>query len=157
MNQNSYLQSFKIIILALFLALGTSYIFASGTWTAPTSTPPDGNTDAPINVGNSGQVKIGGLTLNTGGATNGLLVPSGKVGIGTSTPASTLDIISGASDTSILGVGASSSNKIFQVKADGNVCINANGGCVKAWGAEPRTSDPTSPVSGQMWLRTDLP
>ena len=34
-------------------------------WTGPTQAPPDGNVAAPINVGTTGQVKNGGLGVNT--------------------------------------------------------------------------------------------
>lgn len=81
------IQNTKVIVLALVLALGVSYVYA---WTAPTQTPPNctsGNPgcDAPINVSNVGQTKVGGLTLNTGGAADGLVVAKGNVGIGTTT------------------------------------------------------------------------
>ena len=36
---------------------------AAGSWTAPGSTPPNGNVDAPLNTGSSAQVKTGGLTI----------------------------------------------------------------------------------------------
>lgn len=62
-------------------------------WTAPTEAPTGGNVSAPLNVGNVGQSKQGGLILNTGGATNGLIVDKGKVGIGTANPGSRLEIL----------------------------------------------------------------
>jgi hypothetical protein len=55
------IQTTKTIILALILTLGISYVMA---WTGPTSTPPDGNTPAPVNVGTTDQVKNGGLGIN---------------------------------------------------------------------------------------------
>jgi len=39
-----------------------------------------------LNIGSTGQSKAGGLILNTGGAATGLIVQSGNVGIGTTTP-----------------------------------------------------------------------
>lgn len=68
---------------------------ARAQWSAPTSTPPLGNVASPLNVSGTGQTKIGGLTLNTGGATYGLLVPNGKVGVGTLSPASLLSVAGG--------------------------------------------------------------
>jgi len=61
-------------------------------WTEPTTFPPEGNVAAPLNVGNTGQSKSGGLILNTGNAATGLIVAYGKVGIGTTTPSYTLDV-----------------------------------------------------------------
>jgi len=55
------LQTAKIIILALILAFGISYLHAA--WTGPTDSPPLGNTPAPLNVGNISQTKSAGLEL----------------------------------------------------------------------------------------------
>ncbi|KKW08637.1 MAG: PE-PGRS family protein [Candidatus Kaiserbacteria bacterium GW2011_GWA2_49_19] len=77
---STFLQSLKILILAIILSIGVSYVYA---WTGPTATAPDGNVSAPINVSATSQVKSGGLwvaSLGTdGGATFG-----GSVKIGTS-------------------------------------------------------------------------
>jgi len=61
-------------------------------WTEPPENPPSGNVPAPLNVGVDGQSKAGGLILNTGNATTGLVVTYGNVGIGTTTPAFKLDV-----------------------------------------------------------------
>lgn len=53
-----YTQSFKTILLALILSFGISFVFA---WTGPTTTPPAGNTSAPINTSADTQYKGGGL------------------------------------------------------------------------------------------------
>src|SRR3989338_845247 len=58
---HSYIQSFKIILLATLLAAGISYVYA---WTGPTQTPPNGNVSAPINVGVIDQIKDAGLGVN---------------------------------------------------------------------------------------------
>ena len=96
----SYLQSIKIIVLALLIAVGTGYL--SADWTAPISTPPkciagDPGCDAPINVGYGGQIKKGSLEITglldaTTSAVNGLIVANGFVGIGTRTPSQKLDV-----------------------------------------------------------------
>jgi len=61
-------------------------------WSEPTVAPPGGNVYVPLNTGPGGQSKEGGLILNTGGATNGLIVSSGRVGIGTSATTQSLTI-----------------------------------------------------------------
>jgi hypothetical protein len=38
---------------------------AAGVWTPPTNTPPNGNVDAPVNVGDTGQAKTGLLGLKS--------------------------------------------------------------------------------------------
>ncbi len=43
------------------LFIGAGLVLA---WTGPTSAPPNGNSSAPVNVGNTDQVKNGGLSLN---------------------------------------------------------------------------------------------
>jgi hypothetical protein len=88
--------------LAAILLLGS----VVSAWSGPTDTPPDGNAWAPLNVGSTAQSKSGGLLLNTGGATNGLIVASGNVGIGTTDPAGTLDV-------------------------NGSICIDGN--CISDW------------------------
>ncbi len=48
------------IALTFMFALGF-YVFAA--WTGPSQTPPNGNTDAPINVGATKQAKAGGIEM----------------------------------------------------------------------------------------------
>ena len=55
------MQNIKSVIIVLVLVVGVSY--ASAAWTNPPSTPPNGNVDAPINVGSLLQVKSGSLGL----------------------------------------------------------------------------------------------
>ncbi|HLP44274.1 MAG TPA: tail fiber domain-containing protein [Candidatus Nanoarchaeia archaeon] len=85
MNKQNISNSLKVITLALALSFGIQFA-AAQSWTPPTSAPPGNNTYAPINVGASGQVKDGGLTLGLGlsGTPSqfSLLAPYGKVGIG---------------------------------------------------------------------------
>ena len=83
---NNTLKSLKIIVLALVLSIGISYVSA---WTAPTATPPGGNVAAPLNTGDNVQYKTGTLVLNdnsTNPFINGLIVRYGNVGIETTNP-----------------------------------------------------------------------
>jgi len=84
----SQFKSYLPQIMAMFFLLA----FAAFAWQEPSATPPGGNVFSPINVGNIGQTKQGGLILNTGGAPNALIINQGKVGIGTTNPQDQLHI-----------------------------------------------------------------
>lgn len=90
------LQKMKSRILQILPAVVVSVVLVAGAvyaWTEPTVTPPGGNISAPLNVGSGGQYKLGNLMLNTDGIlANALLIPFGKVGIGTLTPTQPLDL-----------------------------------------------------------------
>jgi hypothetical protein len=92
-NPNIFLGYFSywLKVVALGLVLGISLQFVRA-WTEPTVAPPGGNLGAPLNTGNLGQYKQGGLMLNTGGAPNGLIVQNGNVGIGTTSPSGKLHV-----------------------------------------------------------------
>lgn len=64
--------TFGILTIAFLTAF---YVVA---WQEPSQAPPGGNVAAPLNVGNIGQFKEGGLILNTGGAETGLIVEKGE-------------------------------------------------------------------------------
>ncbi len=84
--------------------------------------PPSNNADAPLNVSSQAQSKIGGLLLNTGGAGNALIIPSGNVGIGTISPEYALDVHGKGSKRAqvrILSEGNTPNELIFGVN-DGN-------------------------------------
>jgi len=78
-------------MLVLGVALGVT-IKIVGAWVEPDQMPPGGNIAAPLNTGNVGQTKLGGLILNTGGSVYGLIVDKGLVGIKTTTPQAELDV-----------------------------------------------------------------
>jgi hypothetical protein len=61
-------------------------------WSPPGQAPTGGNVSAPLNVSGTVGTKAGGLWLNTGGASNGLIVQSGNVGIDTTSPSQALDV-----------------------------------------------------------------
>ena len=51
------------LFLALFFVFGLVYVH--GAWNEPTQSAPNGNTDAPINVGGTDQIKSGGLGVDS--------------------------------------------------------------------------------------------
>jgi hypothetical protein len=78
-------------VLCLGIVLGVTIKIVSA-WVEPEAMPPGGNIAAPLNTGNIGQAKQGGLTLNIGGATYGLIVDKGLVGIGVTAPGEKLEV-----------------------------------------------------------------
>src|SRR3989338_11278666 len=86
------------------------FILISAQAIAQSQNPPSGNAPAPLNVSSSGQSKSGGLILNTGGATNGLIVDKGNVGIGTANPSVKLQVVGDIKTSgSIVGSGSPNS------------------------------------------------
>ena len=82
----------KIFFILTMVSTLSIPVFVDAQWTAPTATPPSNNASAPLNTSGTAQVKLGGLTLGVGGVTNGLLIYSGNVGIGSMSPAYKLDV-----------------------------------------------------------------
>jgi len=87
-----------LILLSVFLM---SAVVTQAAWTAPASTPPNGNVDAPINVGTVNQIKNGGFGANSL-AIYGNSYVEGNLGIGLATPAYKLDVSGTARATAFL-------------------------------------------------------
>ncbi len=60
--KKDFTQTLKILLAAVVLSLGITYVYA---WTTPTVAPPGGNTPAPLDVGTTTQSKLGQLVINT--------------------------------------------------------------------------------------------
>lgn len=132
MNHHRVLSQIALVTGTLLFSVGLQTFAA---FTPPTTTPPAADAYAPLNTSPTAQAKTGGLLLNTGGATNGLIVQSGKVGIGTASPSQEL---------SVNGIIQSMSGGIKF--PDGTVQTTAAAGA----GAE---TDPTV----KSWAKTDNP
>jgi hypothetical protein len=91
MSQSNFSKTFVLCLGVLAMIFVLNYLVLA-SWAEPEYSPPEGNISAPLNVGNIGQSKIGGLILNTGNATTGLIIAYGDVGIGTYAPSAKLDI-----------------------------------------------------------------
>ena len=123
--------SYKIVSL-VFSILVICFAIAFYTladWQEPKESQPGGNVDPPINIGGDFQTKQGPLAVHgvfDAHSTVLLASQGGNVGIGTTEPSKKLEVVGGP------------------IKATGGLII------------ETRTSDPASPETGRMWLRTDL-
>lgn len=119
------------------LLLGSHLVFG---FTEPGQLPAGGNVLPPLDTSAFGQAKAGGLILNTGGASTGLIVDKGSVGIGTNNPGGTLDV-RGSSANPIgvfnqIGLGdiftaQSEGNTVFRITKEGSVCIRSS--CRSGW------------------------
>ncbi|HEU5114567.1 MAG TPA: hypothetical protein VFT82_02255, partial [Candidatus Paceibacterota bacterium] len=101
----------KIAALLALLASALMPAAASAqSWAAPSLTPPNGNVSVPLNISSTAQSKSGGLLLNTGGATNGLIVQYGNVGIGNTSPRALLDLAKQNNVGQVLLIGETATN-----------------------------------------------
>ncbi len=91
-----------LLQIALIIGVAVSAIALQSYAAYPTQAPPGGNAPAPLNVSGYAQQKAGGLILNTAGASNGLIIANGNVGIGTTNPTSKLDVSGNANITGSL-------------------------------------------------------
>ena len=110
--------SFWFVVLLVTLGL-SSFVLA---WQNPTANPPGNNLSGFLDTSSTAQTKTGGLTIGgtlsasstlSVNATTTLAISGGRVGIGTTTPAS------------LLTVGASGA---FQVDSSGNVMVDKPSG-----------------------------
>lgn len=84
-----YLELRKVILIPVLL-LGTFFLAEkSWAWVDPVEGQ---NIFAPLNTSSIGQTKLGGLVLNVGNATYGLIVRYGFVGIGVERPTAMLEV-----------------------------------------------------------------
>jgi len=88
--KSNFSKTFAVYFGVLVMIFVLNYLVLA--WTEPSVTPPSGNVAAPLNVGNIAQSKSGGLVVNTGNATTGLVVAYGNVGIGTTSPSQKLEV-----------------------------------------------------------------
>jgi len=118
----------QLVSLGILVAIATFSLSArADVWSPPSVTPPGNNISTPINLSQNTQTKIGGMILNSGGATYGLLIPFGQVGIGTNAPASLLSVAGGV-----------------QVGQDSAACSSAKAGTLRFSGGALQICDGSS-------------
>ncbi|MFA6404450.1 MAG: hypothetical protein WCW03_00360 [Candidatus Paceibacterota bacterium] len=126
MKQQKILNITGIIVLGLVISFGANYAFA--VWTNPPGNPPTcpdtiEGCNTPLNVSGTTQNKVGGLTLGGGiivgtqNPVNGLIVQTGKVGIGTITPSNKLTINGG-------GLTGSGINNVLRLSGGAMSTVN---------------------------------
>jgi hypothetical protein len=59
MLMRTYKTAMSLVTIIAVMVILVSYNFMSAAWTNPTATPPNNNTDAPVNIGASAQDKAG--------------------------------------------------------------------------------------------------
>lgn len=149
------------------LGLLISVLFALNllAFTEPTAPPPGGIVPPPpLNVGPAGQSKTGGLILNTGGATYGLIVDKGRVGVNTTSPGAALHvlgsgIISGGLDLlssrlTSLGVPIGTTDAATKGYVDAQVSAAGAGASYTAFGVTTCAPGWTVAYTGTVLTRT---
>ena len=145
MNKNIF-QSFKIVALALTLSVGISYVSA---WTAPTATPPGGNTVAPLNTGGTAQAKTGNLSawaltgnsVNTntlkvvGGAAANRVLTSDAAGNATWQPAGAGNTYTAGNGLTLTGNQFSTNNTQTQARVSGTCAVGQSIRAISSTGA----------------------
>lgn len=159
------LSTTKVITLGLLLGLGIQFLFA---WTAPSDPAPGGNVAGPVTTSNTGQIKSGNLVLNASGTyQNALMIPSGRVGIGTIVPWTKLAIkqsvdqpadgLSIMDANSVVGLYLYSRGGAARINGcnDGNCSLLLNGGGTGNVGIAISEDAPTAAldVNGRIRMR----
>jgi hypothetical protein len=125
----------KPFLFAFAITLGIFGATAAIAWTGPSASPPSGNASAPLNTSATGQVKAGGLQLNTGGAATGLIV-GGATQLDALTVSNRLTVSeAGGAYTYITLRDDESPNGVKYLHANSNVMgfLNGSGSWMSYW------------------------
>jgi len=76
MDKNNFSKKISLILGILIICFGVAFYITA--WQEPNSSPTGENVDAPLNISSENQTKEGGLTLNTGGSENALVIDQGN-------------------------------------------------------------------------------
>jgi len=178
-RKSSFSKTFILCLGVLVTIFLFNYLVLA--WTEPNQTPPEGNIPAPLNVGFVGQQKAGGLILNTGNATTGLIVLGDQTNpSGGSCPSDyqwydlnlNKAIDNGECIKTILtadrnNVGIGTLNPLYKLDVNGNVhasgdiCTDAGGGKCLSSASGPWTVSGDNiyygVVSGNVGIGTNFP
>jgi|WetSurMetagenome_2_1015567.scaffolds.fasta_scaffold113668_2 hypothetical protein len=92
-----------VITVGFIVGISVQFVKA---WTEPSSNPPGDNVGAPITTSRIGQVKDGSLMVARDPLGSiGLIIGSGKVGIGTESPTAKLDVRGASYFSGNMGIG----------------------------------------------------
>lgn len=129
MKSNLFLPLVAVLLTAA-VSFGVNALAA--TFAEPSSAPPANNAYAPLDTGPNANAKVGGLSLNSGGAINGLIVRNGNVGIG---PATNLLAKLDVQGTIRIADGTQGAGKVLTSDANG----------VASWSSAPASSSSSVP------------
>lgn len=132
MKSNLFLPLIAVLLTAA-VSFGVNALAA--TFAEPSSAPPANNAYAPLDTGPNANAKVGGLSLNSGGAINGLIVRSGNVGIG---PATSLLAKLDVQGTIRIADGTQGAGKVLTSDANG----------VASWSSAPASASVSTAPSG---------
>ena len=175
-----------ILVLGLSISFQSLLAaWTAPTANPPTCAAGNPGCDAPINVGSATQSKIGNFGVTGTFAVGDNMAAAGSLFNLTQTinphfyinanKGIQLRLDADNNDAATFQVNNGGNGTIFTLDESGNLTVSGNvgigttnpgtnrlevvGGPIKATGGliiETRTSDPASPVTGQIWLRTDL-
>ncbi len=139
MNSRLILPTFAVLVTAA-VSFGMNAFAA--TFSEPSFPPPTNNTFAPLDTSATANTKVGGLLLNSGGATNGLIVQYGNVGIGTTNPTSSAGVakvlnIAGSPHTGITLTDTDSGAGSWDIWTDAGGLYTWRSGAGYGWSISP--------------------
>jgi len=109
-------KKFSLSLFSLFFVISLSYLFFAFAFTEPTAAPPGNNVPAPINVSATTQTKQGGLNVAINSGT--------YLGIGTTTPATKLEIVNNNDEILRLTRSGASYPAKFRLGIDSALVLN---------------------------------
>ena len=118
------------VAFAISRGVAPDLIVATNPWIGPKIAPPNtsySNLSAPINLGSIMQIKSGGLWTGSMLVDNGMLVSSGKIGIGVMSPVSKVDVNGG-----------------MKLSNDGGECDSSKAGTIQWTGSDFQGCDGTA-------------
>lgn len=129
------------VFIRTFILLAVLFTFAAAaySWTSPSGTPPDNNVSAPVNVGDTSQIKNGGLGASAL-AVYGNSYVQGNLGIGVASPAQKLDVSGNVRATAFLYSSDSSQKHNVETIKNATELIKKLRGVTFSWNKDNHAS-----------------